>query len=132
MKTVTSKPATEEIPALANGSEDDAHLELSELSHEEAWVRFDAETRRYLSMSSDDFVRKFDSGFWKNPDSSASVEISRRPATLCGVEPGPQGGARCHRRHTRRVSDRGFVCGSCSRPHEVGGREFESAETVGW
>jgi hypothetical protein len=73
MKTIISKPASKEMPTLANGADDGAHLKPSELSHEEAWARFDAETRRYLSMSAHDFVQKYDSGFWKNPDTSASV-----------------------------------------------------------
>lgn len=56
------------------------------VSDEEAWEIFESETQRLLGMSADEFIEKFDSGYWPDPDAVGRVMYLASVRTF--AEPG--------------------------------------------
>lgn len=54
-------------------TEAEAMEPVREVTREEAWQMFDDEVRRRLNMSAEEFIEKYDSGYWPDPDGTPNL-----------------------------------------------------------
>jgi hypothetical protein len=52
---------------------DTGDVEIREITREEAWAMLDADTRRYLGISAEEFARRYNAGEYDDPDDDTRI-----------------------------------------------------------